>query len=431
MNGRPTAPGERLRILIVAHAFPPINAIASHRPYSWAQAWRDLGHEIHVLTPAKYPFDGAIDNERDLSGIQVHEVAYLPLARTARNSSSGAPGARVVRWEWLKAVTRRARFALGTFGDLRLMACFPMVRKGLRVIREHGIQLIVATAPPESVFFVARRLSRRTGVPWVADFRDLWFHDMVLFRARLTTWLLGPINRWLVESAAVLVTVSRGLKNRLSYYLAREVVVSYNGFFAGDHGLSPPAPPWDDGRTHLVYTGRVYPGKQDPEGLFRALTVLRGTMPELAARISIDFYGFDDPWLRSLIERHAVADCVELHGFVPYRESVVAQRAADFLLFLDWTDTRAEGVLTGKLFEYLGSGRPILALGIRKDSEAARLISDAGCGTMLTGDGEIADYLRRALSSPRPPPIVSETAKHFSRERQARVLLEEITRRLF
>jgi glycosyltransferase involved in cell wall biosynthesis len=430
MSARIPRPGEKLRILIVTHAFPPINATASHRPYSWARAWRDLGHEVHVLTPVKYPFDGATDDERDLSGIGVHQVAYLPLARSARGAASAAVSGRVQRWEWLKTLTRRVRFFLGIFADLRLLACVPMVRRGLRVVRERRIQLIVATAPPESILLVARRLAGRTGVPWVADYRDLWFHDMVLFRARLAARLLGPINRWLVASADALVTVSRGLRERLSGYLGREVIVSYNGYFAGDFGAGAPARPWNDGKTHIVYAGRLYPGKRDPEPLFRALTALRKSLPRLAERVSIDFYGFDDPWLRSLIERHAVADCVALHGFVPYRESVAVQRAADFLLFLDWTDTRAEGILTGKLFEYLGSGRPILALGARKDSEAARIISEAGRGTMLTDDGEIADFLRHALSAPRPADLSPEPATRFSREGQARALLDEITRRL-
>lgn len=426
MNERQQGAPRKLRILIVAHSFPPLNAIASHRPHSWAQEWRELGHEIHVLTPAKYPFDGAMDNERDLAGVQVHEVPYLPLAPSARNAAGGAPGQRVERWEWLKTTTRRIRFALGTFGDLRMLACFPMVRHGLRIIRQHGIELIIATAPPESVFFVARKLSRRTGVPWVADFRDLWFHDMVLYRTRLTTTLLGPINRWLVKNASALVTVSRGLQERLSRYLGREVILSHNGYFARESVAD--VPPRDDGRMRFVYTGRLYPEKQDPEPLFRALAALRGTTPDLAARVAVDFYGFDDPRLRALIDRHALADCVRRHGFVPYRECIALQRAADYLLFLDWMDTRADGVLTGKLFEYLGSRRPILALGARKDSEAARLISDAGCGTMLTGDDEIADYLRRALSSPRPAAIASEAVERFSRERQARALLDEITR---
>jgi hypothetical protein len=120
-----------------------------------------------------------------------------------------------------------------------------------------------------------------------------------------------------------------------------------------------------------------------------------------------------------------------LHGFVPYRESINVQHAADVLLFLDWTDAQAEGMLTGKLFEYLGSRRPILALGVRKDSEAARLIEEARCGTTLVGDEQIVDYLLQLLSSPRPAVARPEAADVFSRERQARTLLAEITKRLF
>jgi hypothetical protein len=106
------------------------------------------------------------------------------------------------------------------------------------------------------------------------------------------------------------------------------------------------------------------------------------------------------------------------------------QHAADVLLFLDWTDMQAEGVLTGKLFEYLGTGRPILSLGRRKDSEAAHLIAEAGCGVTLTADDEIENFLMRLLSSDRPPSVGSAARDLFSRERQARLLLEALTERI-
>jgi glycosyltransferase involved in cell wall biosynthesis len=397
-----------------------MNAIASHRPYSWAKAWRDLGHEIEVLTFAKHPLDGAMDLERDLTGIKVHEIAYLPMRRPG-----AASGRSAARWEVLKTLTRRARFTLGSFGDPRLFAYFPLLRKGTKLSSQRRFDLIMATSPPDVVFLAARTLSRRTGTPWVADFRDLWFHDMVLYRSRVAAALAGPLNGWLVKTASVLVTISLGLQKRLSEYVGREAIVSYNGFLEEDHKGSRPAP--GDGRTHLAYTGRVYPGKQDPEPLFRALTKLRGEMPDLASRISVDFYGFDDPALRSLIRQHRVEDCVTLRGFVPYRESVAVQRAADVLLFLDWVDLATEGMMTGKLFEYLGSRRPILALGPRKDSEAAQLIAGTGAGATLTADAEIVEYLRGLLISPRAPDIAAATTERYSRERQAQELLASIT----
>jgi hypothetical protein len=109
---------------------------------------------------------------------------------------------------------------------------------------------------------------------------------------------------------------------------------------------------------------------------------------------------------------------------------MAAQHTADVLLFLDWTEVQAEGVLTGKLFEYLGTGRPILSLGRRKDSEAARLIAEAGCGVTLTTDEEIEKFLLHLLSSDRLPSVGSAARDQFSRKWQARLLLETLTERI-
>lgn len=375
-----------------------------------------------MLTFAKQALDGAMDLERDLRGIQVHEVGYLPTRQAAAASKH-----RAARWETVKAFTRRARFALGSFGDVRLFAYRPLLREGLRRCAARRFDLIVATSPPDVIFLVARRLSQRSGTPWVADLRDLWFHDMVLYRSRLAAALAGPLNRWLVSNAALLVTVSQGLQSRLQRYLGREVLLSFNGFLEEDQrDVAPSA----DGKRHVAYTGRVYPGKQDPEPLLRALARLRRETPDLASRLSIDFYGFEDPQLRAIAGRHGVEDCVRLLGFVPYRDSIAAQRGADALLFLDWMEVGAEGMMTGKLFEYLGSRRPILALGPRKDSEAARMIAATGAGTLLTSDGEIVDYLRKLLASPRPADLPAHTVARFSRERQAAELLGAMLPRL-
>ncbi len=422
---------KRLRILIVAHAFPPMNAIGSHRSYSWARFWRDEGHEIHVLTPCKHDIDGMMDLERDLSGIRVYEVPYLPMRASHPGTVPTGKHSAVGRWEWFKTITRRARFSLAMFGDPRLLAYRPLVRKGVDIIREAQFDFIIATSPPEVCFFVARTLSRRTGVPWVADFRDAWFHNLRLYHARLAASLAGPVNQWLVNNASALVTVSRGLQQRLSSYLGREVFLAYNGFFAPERNAASPTRPWNDNKLHIAYTGRVYPGRQDPAPLFRALASLGRLRGDLAHCLSMDFYGFDRPLLRPLIEKYGVEDCVKLCGFVPYQESINVQRAADVLLFLDWTDSQGDGMLTGKLLEYLGSGRPILALGVRKDSEAARLIAETGCGVTLTCEDEIIAYLQNLLVSGRPVAVGSAACDALSRERQASTLLHQLRECLF
>ena len=418
---------DKLRLLIIAHAFPPQNTTASHRAYSWARTWTDLGHEVHVLTPAKNAFDGSMDMQCNLSGFQVHEVPYL-LARRAATSASAVPAAlsRAQRWDWIKTLTRRARFSLAMFGDPRLLAYFAMRRAGMRLLAAARFDAIIATSPPEMTFFVARALSRRTRTPWVADFRDLWFRDMRLHQSRIASSLSGPVNRRLVKDATLLVTVSRGLRNRLSAYVRRDAAVCYNGYFESEVAAPGPAHFWNDGKAHIVYTGRMYPGKRDPEPLFRVMERLCRDAPEAAARLAIDFYGFDDPWLRALIDGYRLDERVSVHGFVPFRESVAIQRAADVLLFLDWTDAQAEGILTGKLFEYFASRRPILSLGRHKNTEAAQLIAETQCGVTLAADEEIGGYLHALARTGRPPDVVPQDVIRFSREKQARALLQAL-----
>ncbi|MDE2260558.1 MAG: hypothetical protein KGK17_09585, partial [Betaproteobacteria bacterium] len=138
---------KRLRILVVTHFFPPLNSIASHRPFSWARTWANMGHEVHVLTTEKYPFDGSMDLQYDLSGFQTHVVPYL---RGKRNMLSGkVDKGSVEKWEWLKKVSRRLRFGLGMFGDLRMLAYFKLVKAGETLLGAQHFDFVVSTYQPE------------------------------------------------------------------------------------------------------------------------------------------------------------------------------------------------------------------------------------------------------------------------------------------
>ena len=115
-----------------------------------------------------------------------------------------------------------------------------------------------------------------------------------------------------------------------------------------------------------------------------------------------------------------------MHGVVPYRESLAAQRSAHALLFIDWMDPRAEGVLTGKLFEYLASGRPILCIGNRSDTEAARILEECKAGEIAIADEQIAKALERIAARDFPARPDTTRIRRYSREEQASALLERI-----
>ena len=173
---------QNLKILIIAHAFPPMNATASHRPYSWAKTWSNMGHSVYVLTTRKYPFDGSMDLNYDLSGIHLFTVDYLKGRNIKTAETKSFKEDEVSYWEKAKTLTRRFRFGLGMFADLRMLSLLPLIKKGKEIVYKHNISVIVSTYPPEVVHMAARWLSKKFNIPWVADYRDLWFQEGRLYQ---------------------------------------------------------------------------------------------------------------------------------------------------------------------------------------------------------------------------------------------------------
>ena len=145
---------------------------------------------------------------------------------------------------------------------------------------------------------------------------------------------------------------------------------------------------------------------------------------------SIAFYGPDDPYLNSMIQRYRLGYCVKLNPFISFKECIQVQRQADVLLFLDWLEKDVEGILTGKLFEYLTSGRPIICVGNRKNTEAAQIIEKCKCGVTLSSQQGMMKFLEnitRHLPAIKPN---DQQIRYFSRDHQADILMKNILKRI-
>jgi glycosyltransferase involved in cell wall biosynthesis len=259
----------------------------------------------------------------------------------------------------------------------------------------------------------------------LSDYRDLWHPEFAVSRWPVTNMLVSLLNRWMLRRPSAVSTVSEGLAGYLRKLVHCKVWVCYNGFLEVNTSKLPPAPR-PDGKVHLVYTGNFYRGKRDPAPLLDALGALKAVNREAARRLRVDFYGPAEAWVRRLVSERGLDDLVLLHGNVSYGESIARQRAADMLLFVDWMDTRAQGVLTGKLFEYLASGRPILSVGKHRETEAARLIVACKAGMVATTIAETQDALFTLVSGSFSTMHDWEKIRTFSRRAQATALLDEI-----
>jgi len=414
-----------MRVLLISYFFPPFNTIGAVRAGKTAAYLERFGHEVRVISALNQPLQPTLPveiNQAHLiqtSWCNVDWPVELAMGGRRRVAARGFTAGGTGRRSLLSRLGRTYKTLLhvpdGQIG------WFPFaLRAGSRLLKTWRPDVIYASAMPYTALLVASRLSRRFDIPWVGELRDLWVdHHSYQYPAWRKQW-----ERWLerrtLKTARALVTVSDPLAERLREVTRQPVEVVQNGFDPRDFPTritrSPAAKP-----LRLVYTGMAYQGQQDPSPLFAALAQLG---PQ-RSRVRVDFYGRYVGWVRQVAKQHGVDDLIETHQVVPYRDSLRLQREADILILLSWTDPGVRGILTGKLFEYFGARRPILAIGPSHDLPA-EMIRERGAGFVSRDPGQIADqlnvWLRKKQTGQGLPDLATAAVVDLTRERQTRRL---------
>jgi len=412
-----------MRILLVSYYFPPFNTIGAVRVGKTAAHLRRLGHEVRVLTARDQPLLPSLPLE--IPSEHVTATAWLDVNRPIEMVLGGrrrvaergfAPPA--VGRSWFKRLGALYRSLLnlpdGQIGWLPFA-----LAAGHKLCREFQPELILASSTPPTSLLVGAALAKQHAIPWVAELRDLWVGELGYSHPAWRRWFEKRLERRVLASAAGMVTVSEPLARQLRAEHRQPVAIVLNGF--DPHDFARPAPtPSSALPLRLVYTGMIYEGRRDCESLLAALAELG---PE-AAQIRVEFYGRYLSNVQALATQYGVGHLVETHASVGYREALALQQSADLLLMLLERGPRARGAYSGKLFEYLGARRPILALG-DATSLPGRLITQRRAGVVLDLPRAIAEHLRQRLSEKRAgaiAPIAATAGRGLSRQDQTRRL---------
>jgi glycosyltransferase involved in cell wall biosynthesis len=220
-------------------------------------------------------------------------------------------------------------------------------------------------------------------LPWIADLRDLWSDDHFRRRSRLKRSVLRFIEKRVLKDAKAIVTVSEPWADKLRSTLgcARDrVKVIENGFDEEDFASA------DYGKNEkftITYTGKLHKEHQDISIFFRALSELVKKGDVDINKMHVRFYvlGHDRPDLMKLAEAYGISAAIEEAGKVNFIKSAEAQRASDALLFVQWQGAGQDGWCSAKLYDYIGSGRPIIAIA-GKGGIIDEIISRTSSGTV-------------------------------------------------
>lgn len=422
------------RALMISYLFPPIGGGGVQRALKMARYLPEFGWHPHVLT-VQQTASGLTHDPKLLDQIptdaSVHRVEETPLwqslfARTRRQMKSqgqqrhGAPGGLRAR---LRPIMARLR-DLFLVPDEQVIWHKPAVKAGLRIIEAHGIDVIVSTSGPATNHLVALDLTRATGLPWVADFRDPWVenlhqHDLPSMRRAREQRLEAAV----IANADVISSVTRRFCDNFAarYPDAPPIALIYNGFDPADYqdlNLNTKG----SSVFTAVYAGILYP-KRSPATLLYAVHRLLDCGALDPSEIQLVFAGiFDYPGHsqnRELVRSLGLESIVQTPGYLPHEEILSLMAEADALMLVGDDDPRAGDYIPGKVFEYLALGKPVWGTAV--PGEASDILEKTGQGFLATpGDvAGAAHQLTSLINDGEPHPSASSDIQQYRRDYQA------------
>lgn len=387
------------RVLVVAFFYPPVDVVGAIRAGHFvkhlpAHGWLPtvLTIDRFVTQPATLVVPGAdADVVRapyvDPIGWGIRALRGPTRPASGSSQASSRPAGRG------STLVARGRKLLGInvvrMPDRALPWLPAALLAGGRLCRQTGFDAIWSTAPPPTTHLVARHLSRRFGLPWVADYRDPWSGNHFFRRSGAAQAAEERLERWALAPARELVTVSGPIGEGLSRLHGKSVTIVTNGY-DDVRAVGEVAPP---SRLTLSYTGSIYPGRRDPGLLFEAIRQLVDAGALMPGELTVQFCGTDPVELGRWVERYRVDAFVEQLGTVAHDEARRQQERSSALLLLDWGDPSEQGVYSLKLFEYIGARRPILAVGVHGNGIVRELIERCGAGVYCATVDEAARQL--------------------------------------
>jgi len=415
------------KVLIITYYWFPSGGAGVQRWLKFAKYLRDFGWEPIIYTPENPEFP-SIDNsfEKDLPvGLKVLKTpiwepynVYRNLTGKKKNEPINAAFISETKehgWKEKLSIWIRGNFLIP---DPRRFWIKPSVRYLTEYLKENPVDAMITTGPPHSMHLIGLGLKKNIpDLPWVADFRDPWT-NIDFYKELKLTWLADKVHHRLekkvVRNADSMVTVSNGWKADFEKMKPKRIQMISNGY---DESDVQQIEVQLDEKFSISHIGTLNSAR-NPKTVWKVLSDLCAENADFKNNLQIQLVGKVDFTVLEAIRNYGLQDQLLKIDYLPHRDAIAKQQSSQLLLLLINQSPNANGILTGKFYEYLASKRPILAIG-PTDGDAATVLREAGAGTMVDFTDEIttkeailnyyAHYKNNSFT------VNSESVERFSR----------------
>ena len=386
-----------MKIVFLAHYFPPLNSSGARRIQSFARFLSSIGHEITVISTKKTQRDGLLteafpDYVRlwELNGLG--RISSSPTIKTSLQRGVGMTFNRSLFGNYLLRLKRAVARTAGQLIDHRLIFAFQFAYPWLDKSVQNSLKsadIVMSTSPPWPVHLAGLIVKKRFSKPWVADYRDQFSGSHIQSGSPWFQKREVDIERWLLKSANAVIAISGPMQEYYQQFHPSVFCIE-NGYeeslFAKAGEVNGPVanlPQSSADALIIRYLGTIT-ADRIPLVFFRALANIN----LISGRpIIAEFYG-ESSLLHQAISQviPEVKSFIRLCQQLPYGDSIKAMQSADALFFIetsDFSSHSSRGVLTTKLFEYLAARKPIIAE-ISDKALAATYIKRAGVNLVIS-----------------------------------------------
>ena len=421
------------KVLIITYYWPPSGGSGVQRWLHFSRYLSQLGWEPIIYTPENA--EAPVEDNSLLDGLteSIHVIKY-PIWEpfNAYKALTGKKGKKLQTGflneggkqdkKWLQKLSLWMRANL-FIPDAKKFWIKPSIKQLTDFLTEHPVDLIVSTGPPHTTHLIALGLKRATGTPWLADFRDPWTNIDWFDKLPMTRLAIArhkKLEQAVLREATGITCVSRTWTQEFEVLANRPVKLITNGFAPSDFAHFDKKP--DAGFT-ILHTGSLN-ADRNPVFFWRFLAeeVSRNTM--LKSNLKIQLVGAVDVSVLQSLNELGLSSYLDQKPFIPHQEVIELMSSCSLLLLPLNNVKNQQGIIPGKLFEYLASNQAILAIG-PKTGDSAQILQEQA-STLVIDFNEMLTWSQiESLCENKIDR--SETLQKYSRQELAKEMSQYLT----
>jgi glycosyltransferase involved in cell wall biosynthesis len=387
------------KVLIITYYWPPAGGPGVQRWLKFVKYLPEFGIEPIVYCPdnPNYPFtDTSLvsDINSDLTVLKTpirepYKWAQLFSKSKTANLSKGL----ITNQKKQSVLEKLLLFVRGNFfiPDARISWVRPSILFLSDYILTHKIDTIVTTGPPHSLHLIGLQLKQKHSIKWVADFRDPWTQRGYHKKLKLSSFAQKKhktLEATVLQTADELLVTSLKTKTLFSELTSTPISVLTNGF---DFEISSGTPL--DSKFTLSHIGSLFEGR-NPSVLWKVLSGLIKESEDFAKTFQLNLIGSVSTEVLDTLCSYGLENYISNLGYVSHNDVLEYQRKTQLLLLIEEDSKETEYIIPGKLFEYMASKRPIIAIG-PESSDVQAILNQTYSGTYFRYDEAVA--LRKLL----------------------------------